>query len=134
MFCNFLMEIALDYGRVAGIRDAVIHYSKSFNDKKILKLCCGLINDVVSFGATICRNYKKTNAFYKLSNFKKEKKINFFIHNKKPPKYSYLELVHYDATKLKAIKLLSKLLNINEQQIFVVGDSVNDLEMLQSFK
>ena len=134
MFCNLLAKIALDYGRVAGIREAVIHYSKMFNDKKILKLSCDLIKDVVSFGATICRSYKKTNAFHKLEHFKNEKKINFFIHSKKPPKHNYLELVHYEATKFKAVKRLSKLINIKEQQIFVVGDSINDLEMLQSFQ
>lgn len=49
------------------------------------------------------------------------------IHRSKP---TYLEIVHQEASKSKAIDFLAKRFGINSEKIMVFGDNYNDLDML----
>ena len=46
-------------------------------------------------------------------------------------KPNYLEITHKDATKGKALEYLAKMLNIDKSEIIAIGDSYNDISMIE---
>jgi Cof subfamily protein (haloacid dehalogenase superfamily) len=46
-------------------------------------------------------------------------------------KPSYLEFTHIDATKGRAVEKLSSILGIKQDEIICIGDSYNDISMIQ---
>ena len=81
--------------------------------------------------------------------YTKELKKKWEDLKKKYPGYNYLNYKHYfsvkqtyiyylciknkDVSKSKGIEFLSKYLNINDKDIYVIGDSDNDYEMIRDY-
>ena len=74
-------------------------------------------------------NNKTLNLFNKLK--EKYPNYNYLIYNHIP--YSYFCVKQKDVSKAMGIKFLKNYLKINDNDIFVIGDSDNDLEMLKEF-
>ena len=68
--------------------------------------------------------------FYKLK--KKYKNYNYLAYTH--PNYSYLCVKPKDVTKSYAIDYLRKILNLKKSDLYLIGDSSNDVEMLKDFK
>ena len=76
-------------------------------------------------------------------NYTDQLEKNFLKLKKKYPQYNYLAYTHphfsylcvkpIDVSKSYAIKVLSDKLRINEKDIYVIGDSSNDVEMLNDY-
>ena len=73
---------------------------------------------------------KLVKSFYKLK--KKYKEFNYLAYSH--PNYSYLCVKPKGISKSSAVTFLSNELNIKKSDIYLIGDSSNDLEMLQDFK
>ena len=81
----------------------------------------------------VIHNKNITTKINDLFNNLKEKypNYNYLIYNHEP--YSYFCIKQKDVSKAQGIRYLSQYLNIEKQNIYVIGDSDNDLEMLKEF-
>lgn len=98
-------------------------YQNQYNENKDL------------LGINICistRLYteKLVKSFYKLK--KKYRQFNYLAYSH--PNYSYLCVKPVNISKSSAVSFLAKELNIKKHDIYLIGDSSNDLEMLKDFK
>ena len=86
-------------------------------------------------GINICLstdNYNQdiVKRFYKL----KEKYPNYNYLDYKHPNFSYLCIKPLNISKSYSIKILKEKLNIDDANIYVIGDSANDYEMIYDYK
>lgn len=49
------------------------------------------------------------------------------------PRHNSVEIISAKTNKAKAVEMISDLLNIKKENIFVIGDSYNDIEMIDMF-
>ena len=85
-------------------------------------------------GINVCintRNYNKrlVKSFYKMK--KKMPNYNYLAYSH--PNYSYLCVKPVDISKSFAASYLQKLYDIKKEDIYVIGDSSNDLELIHDF-
>ena len=79
--------------------------------------------------ATSLYNEKMKKDFFKLKNRYKDYNFLCYTH----PNYSYLCVKPSNISKSIAIKYLQEKLNILDNDIYVIGDSSNDLEMIRDY-
>ena len=75
-------------------------------------------------------NKKLVKDFYNLK--KAHPKYNYLAYEH--PNYSYLCIKPKDVSKSFGLRALQKTLNISSKNIYVIGDSSNDYEMIKEFK
>ena len=93
-----------------------------------------LLSEKELLGINVCiktENYSKkiVNSFKNLS--KKYPEYHFL--NYMNPNYSYLCIKPNNIDKAMAIEFLGEYLNIKDENIYVIGDSYNDLEMIKKY-
>ncbi len=93
-----------------------------------------LDNNEKLLGINVCistriYNNKIEKKFFKLK--KKHKNYNFLAYTH--PNYSYLCIKPKDISKSSSIDFLKNKLNIKKEDIYIIGDSSNDCEMLHDF-
>lgn len=86
-------------------------------------------------GINICFSNQNYNEKIVKDFFKLKKSFqNYNYLNYTHPNYSYLCVKPIDVSKSFAIKYLQELFNLEIEDIYVIGDSSNDYEMIKDFK
>ena len=154
-----IYNIPFDYLTCA---DGSIIYDKNYKLIKFYELKKDIINEIINFKNSICYEEMQISYEDGYSNIldlnKKNAGINIVIHNnninnkilklfndikEKYPNYNYLIYNHIpysyfcfkqeNVSKAMGVYFLKNYLQINDNNIFVIGDSDNDLEMLKEF-
>ena len=105
------------------------------NDEETM-FACSILESRVSI-----KNEKITKIHKGYENIDIDRKMNEFINNKYSSSVnSYLittsnsiEIISSMTNKAKAISKIAEIENIDKQNIFTIGDSYNDIEMIKSF-
>ena len=104
-------------------------------DKSIMSFCCSKLESRVDFNhKELTKIAVRYLPFVNISKIKSQLDNNFSNINSYLVSSNMLEIISCKINKSKAIKVLIKKLNIDKNDVYTIGDSYTDIDMIKSFK
>ena len=112
------------------IVENIPEYVKNMQNEKVVKICVCDKNELIF--KSILKKIKNLNDIEILDVSHMSRKLIRNGTEDVPIEYYYTEISEKDVDKWVAIQYLSKILNINQNEIITFGDNINDLKMIQN--